>query len=796
MACKSGFFPNKVIETDQARFLLARLYVDALLDKRTKSKVQSTLETLSNGSQTLEKAYDDAIKRLESQLPEDTALATRVISWIVYAERAFTITELRHALAVELVETSFDPDNIVDIEDIVSVCAGLVTVDKTSNIIRLVHYTAQEYFERVRHTWRPHGQLDITSTCLTYLSFDVFRSGSCSDGAQYSSRLRAYPFFEYAAQYWGRHAFSVQEEVFDMVCAALFDKGLSSSMSQILHVTGRRHSNYRQINPQTRDILHILSYFGLHVIAEKSLAQYQSSADYWVAQKDDVHKTCLYVAVEQNHDAMVRLLLDRGAKVNEEVGSFGTVLKVAVSGGSSSMVKLLLDNGADVNLNNWRGTTAGTALHLASEGDNIAMARLLLEHGADATIENTHGQTPIQLAAERRSYQVVKLLLDWIPEGFLGTADEPRYTPLLWACASGQLGAVRLFLSEGADANSCVGQGWTSLHAASNRGHLQVVQMLLDNGADPTLRNHKGQTALQCALSKSYFLVVELLLSREEDLDYRGELARSIMDKALSKGRLATVKMFLEKGAEVNMANEYGRTLIHNAARNGQLEAVELLLKHGADLHMADGGGFTALNHAVTRGDRLDIIKLLQEKGAVLSTSGRDTDTHNRTLLHLSARSGHIGTLLHFADQGIDPLTKDAKGDDLLSYASSSGSLQVFKVALGMAPILAVYDGHWSPLHWACRGGNFEYVKLLVESGLQGHCVTLPQPEAIWSPADIAIHHGHKGGLRDLSDACKAALGPVAKPERFIGEYRKGWGCDGCLNVSHLSRYSSSTNTL
>jgi ankyrin repeat protein len=785
MACKSGFFPNKVIETDQARFLLARLYVDALLDKRTKSKVQSTLETLSNGSQTLEKAYDDAIKRLESQLPEDTALATRVISWIVYAERAFTITELRHALAVELVETSFDPDNIVDIEDIISVCAGLVTVDKTSNIIRLVHYTAQEYFERVRHTWRPHGQLDITSTCLTYLSFDVFRSGSCSDGAQYSSRLRAYPFFEYAAQYWGRHAFSVQEEVFDMVCAALFDKGLSSSMSQILHVTGRRHSNYRQINPQTRDILHVLSYFGLHVIAEKLLAQYQSSADYWVAQKDDVHKTCLYVAVEQNHDAMVRLLLDRGAKVNEEVGSFGTVLKVAVSGGSSSMVKLLLDNGADVNMNNWRGITAGTALHLASEGDNIVMARLLLEHGADATIKNTHGQTSLQLAAERRSYQVVKLLLDWMPEGSLGTADEPKYTPLLWACASGQLEAVRLFLSEGADANSCVGQGWTPLHAASNRGHLQVVQMLLDNGADPNLRNHKGQTPLQCALSKGYFLVVELLLSRKVHLDYRGKLAHSIMDKALSNGRLATVKMLLERGAEVNMANNYGRTPINNAARNGQLEAVQLLLKHGADLRIADGGGFTPLHQALRYSCQLDLVKLLQEKGDVSSTSGGDTDIHSRTLLHFSARNGHLDIFLYIADQDIDPLAKDAKGDDLLSYAASSASLPVFQKALSMSPVLPVRNGHWSALHWACRGSNAAIVEELIQSGLNGHCVMLSQSEDIWSPADIAIYHGHKKMLERLSESCKAALGPLTKPERSLGKFRNGVNCDGCFNVSH-----------
>ena len=43
-----------------------------------------------------------------------------------------------------------DEENLPEIEDMVSVCAGLVTIDEESNIIRLVHYTTQEYFERTQ----------------------------------------------------------------------------------------------------------------------------------------------------------------------------------------------------------------------------------------------------------------------------------------------------------------------------------------------------------------------------------------------------------------------------------------------------------------------------------------------------------------------------------------------------------------------------------------------------------------------------------------------------------------------
>jgi hypothetical protein len=126
-----------------ARFLLAGLHVDSLLDKRTKAKVISALNTLSAGSGALNDAYSKAITRIDGQLYEDSALAKTVLSWISYAQRPLTTGELCHALAVKLDDEELDDNNIPDVGDIVSVCAGLVTADEESNVIRLVQYTTQ-----------------------------------------------------------------------------------------------------------------------------------------------------------------------------------------------------------------------------------------------------------------------------------------------------------------------------------------------------------------------------------------------------------------------------------------------------------------------------------------------------------------------------------------------------------------------------------------------------------------------------------------------------------------------------
>jgi ankyrin repeat protein len=757
--------------------------------------VQATLDKLSKGSQTLEKAYEDAIKRLESQLPDDAALATRIISWIVFAERAFTITELRHALAVEMGESSFDPDNILDTEDIVSVCAGLVTVDKKSNIIRLVHYTAHEYFDSIRGNWIPHSQLDITRTCLTYMSFNVFNSGHCSYFTDYKERLDKYPFLEYAAQYWGRHAISVQDAAFDLVCATILDQGLLSSVSQVLDVSRTRRWLSSHRFPTKINILHMLAYFGLHILAEKLLLPPESKNNYWVTQKDGKEETCLYVAAKYGQDAMVETLLQSGAEINDEVGKLGSVLKIAIHGGHLSTVKILLDNGADINMNDWPGVYGSTALHLASECDNIEMVQLLLDHGADVTARNFNGHTPVEVAAQREMYSIAKLLLDYRPEGVVVTADKPRYTPrLLWVCAYGHSKAVKLFLDQGADVNMSIDQGWTPLHAASVWGHLDVVQTLLDNGADPTLLNDSGQTPLRCALSQNHFSIVELLLSKEVDLDIRGKLARTIMDRASGSGVVTLVRLLLEKGFEVDLTKEHGRTPISTAAMTGQLEVFKLLLEHGADFNIPDETGNTPLHNAASYSGCLEVIRLLLEKKAVFSTFGDDMDRHSRNLLHVAAQHGSLDVFLYLKGLGIDPLSKDAKGDGLLSYAASSGFLPVLEAALSIAHVSAVQYEHWSPLHWACRAGSERLIKRLVLSGLQCHIVKLSQSEDSWSPADVAIHFGHAGMLQDLSDSCKTALGPVAKPERTPGTLQRFVSCDGCFQVSYSRDDCSATD--
>lgn len=232
-----------------SRFLLARLHIDSLSGKTTAKEVKSTLATLSKGADALNDAYHEALERIEGQLAGHSQLAKKALTWIIFAKRPLTTAEICCALAVEPGETDLDPENKPDIDDIVSFCAGLVVVDQKSSIIRLVHYTTQEYFERVSSRLSPDGQVPIAEACLTYLSFSVFESGYCNNYEELEEKIRQHDLLDYAAKYWGEHARSCEANVSHLAHTFFIHRGILSCAAQVLFVPTFGYPIFPKVDP-------------------------------------------------------------------------------------------------------------------------------------------------------------------------------------------------------------------------------------------------------------------------------------------------------------------------------------------------------------------------------------------------------------------------------------------------------------------------------------------------------------------------------------------------------------------
>ncbi|KAF1815392.1 hypothetical protein P152DRAFT_381459, partial [Eremomyces bilateralis CBS 781.70] len=196
---------TRIIVAADGMFLLAHLHFDSLLDKQTKFKLRQALNLLAKGSEAIVHAYNEAVQRVEYQLPGNASLARNAIAWIFCAKASLTSRQLCHALGVERGDTDLNEENIPDIGTVVSLCAGLIVFDEELDLVRLVHYTAYEFLQHIRNAWIPHAEAEFAGVCITYLSFSTFKAGPCSSDDDLERRLREMPFAIYAASYWDKH---------------------------------------------------------------------------------------------------------------------------------------------------------------------------------------------------------------------------------------------------------------------------------------------------------------------------------------------------------------------------------------------------------------------------------------------------------------------------------------------------------------------------------------------------------------------------------------------------------------
>ncbi|RSL90156.1 hypothetical protein CDV31_015738 [Fusarium ambrosium] len=423
------------------KFLLAQIFLDSLDDKLTPKSIRSGLKDFqkhSQGSgeagkaQALDFAYEQAMERINNQKPGLREIALQVLAWITCAKRPLTQPELQNALAVELGTLEFDEENLPDIQGTVSACCGLVTIENESSIIRLVHYTTQEYFERTQTKWFPDANEEMAMICITYLSFNVFGAGFCDRDEKFTERLLAYPLYNYAAHHWDHHARAActpTEEIIEF----LENRQKVEAAGQALLYSKVGLELGATPGPKGMTGLHLAAIFGLESIVKTLLDRGNIDPNSASVIKFDGDMTALSYAAEAGHEAVVKLLLEKDnvdpdAK-NASLGNFGrTPLSYAAEKGHASIVELLVKTGrVDIEAQDSEGSfdlftfpgTGWTPLCVAAEKGHYEVVKILLDHGADVNHQPDDGpwkkyKSALERATENGHEAIVELLLEKI----------------------------------------------------------------------------------------------------------------------------------------------------------------------------------------------------------------------------------------------------------------------------------------------------------------------------------------------------------------------------------------------
>ena len=142
-------------------------------------------------------------------------------------------------MEVEIGSIDLDPENVPALRTLLSSCLGLVTVEASSSIVRLVHYTLQEHLLRDPTLFHsPHST--IAEVCSTYLNFGCARDlAPTLDLAPATA-----PLLEYASVYRGRHATRGMTENIKILALRLLDRFSEHISGQLLLLHHRQYGDY------------------------------------------------------------------------------------------------------------------------------------------------------------------------------------------------------------------------------------------------------------------------------------------------------------------------------------------------------------------------------------------------------------------------------------------------------------------------------------------------------------------------------------------------------------------------
>jgi len=557
-------------------FLLISLNIDAILGEVTLYRRRKKLDAMTKG-EGLGAAYAATLSRVKAQSGSRSKLGMEVLMWVSHAERPLHVDELCHALGVEGGSINFNTQNIPAIETLLECALGLVTVEKSSSTVRLVHYTLQEHLSNNPDLFLdPHSV--IAEVCLTYLNFRYIRD--------ISPALRAVPptaaLVEYASCHWGSHARRGDTERVKALAMELLDEYDTHISSKMLLLRGAgfwAQPFDQEDTPRGFTGLHGAAYFGCLEITVALL-----EANKWDAQATDFNgNTAIAWAARRGHERVVRVLLQRG-NINPNITNtiYGqTPLLLAARDGYGGVVRILLE-WSEVNpekADKW----SRTPLLLAAENGHQEVVRMLLDRNdIDPDKEDDWSQTPLLRAAENGHQRVVRMLLGQKLVN-PNKADRRSQTPLLLAARNGHEGVVKMLLGQDV-VNPHNADDWsqTPISWAAKNGHEGVVKMLLrQKEVNPNTENTTpGETLLLLAAKNGHDGVVRILLEQSNvNPDIADdEYGQTPLSCAAENGRVGVVRILLERN-DVNpdKADKLNRTPLWWALENGHERIAKLL---------------------------------------------------------------------------------------------------------------------------------------------------------------------------------------------------------------------------
>jgi ankyrin repeat protein len=631
-------------------------------------------------------------------------------------------------------EPRFEDSNPVALSDILSLCHGLIVIDRKSNTVRLAHYTIERYFKRTKSAFIQEGDKLIARTCMAYSAFDIFNSGLRSSDSDLEQRLLLYPLFNYSSTYWKAHSHSLPRRKYKPTFLEAFFKIEAIIQGLLTRECKLENPTSSHKTPGGFTGLHLVALFGHQEAIRKLLEQQGPDA------VDNSNRTPLSYAAEGGHESAVRLLLEKNADPYLEDAYKKTPLFYGVENGHESVVLQLLTTSAESYSKD--ECIRATLSHAARKGYD-GMIRLLIELNSNSTTEDRSMTTLPSRATGDSQMSIIQLLTtngasrsqleDYVAAKLTSLASEGReldivnlintapYIPVhhdfySWIFEGPKLDIIALVLERGYK-NNFGNRNWqTILKLAIKLGHEKLTKLLLRHYPElQTLISTSGTNLVFFAIECGQTSIVDLLLGhRIIDVNMRNQEGYTMLLLAASKKDITTVNLLLSvKGVEVDSKDSTGRTLLSIMAEAGEVSVVEQLMKRSdINLNSKDNKGRTPLSWAAAKGHN-DVVRILTQSGIV----GVNTEDENGwTPLLWASEGAHEEVVAQLLEVKANGLKRDQHGRTALHYAAKHNNKFLTNTLLPHVKTDVFDENNKTALLIALEMGNLKVLKCLLST--------------------------------------------------------------------------------
>nr|POE54515.1 serine/threonine-protein phosphatase 6 regulatory ankyrin repeat subunit c [Quercus suber] len=222
--------------------------------------------------------------------------------------------------------------------------------------------------------------------------------------------------------------------------------------------------------------------------------------------------SALTLAVELQHESIVRYLLSEGVRVSPNH------VRIATSINAKTLIQLFLEYNWPINQQlGWSNPPA-----LAYAIEDPELTAWFIAHGADPNAQCGLDKTPLSAAVQYGPLSVIELL--FANGGNVKNGQLLHYA--IWRDLDDRVAIVKYLLEKGTPVDAVMynnepnsylqreafGLG-SPLHDAAAIGDVDVLRLLIDRGADLRMRDTRGHLAYERAQANNHELAARFLLS-------------------------------------------------------------------------------------------------------------------------------------------------------------------------------------------------------------------------------------------------------------------------------------------